>query len=65
MFCRVGRGGLFAVRAKGTTQAVLALHHEAPFAVAIDRTLPLARADEAQRLVKSGGLTGRIVVVPT
>ena len=43
---------------------LFALHAERPFQVAIDRTLPLARAEEAQRLVRAGGLRGRIVLVP-
>ena len=44
---------------------VFALHQEKPFRVAIDRRLPLARADEAQRLVRAGGLEGRVVLVPS
>jgi acryloyl-coenzyme A reductase len=43
---------------------IFELHREKPFHVAIDRTLPLARADEAQRLVRAGGLEGRVVLIP-
>lgn len=43
---------------------LFALHAEKPFHVPIDRTLPLRRADEAQRLVRAGGLQGRVVLVP-
>ncbi len=60
--------GLTVVGGSGATrremEAVLALHDEAPFTIAVDRTLPLSRADEAQRLVRAGGLTGRVVLVP-
>jgi D-arabinose 1-dehydrogenase-like Zn-dependent alcohol dehydrogenase len=45
--------------------ALFALHSERPFHIAIDRVLPLARAEEAQRAVKSGGLRGRVVLVPS
>jgi alcohol dehydrogenase/propanol-preferring alcohol dehydrogenase len=45
-------------------RAVLALHAARPFHFAIARTMPLARADEAQRLVRAGGLRGRIVLEP-
>ncbi len=41
---------------------LLALHAEAPFDVQIDRVLPLAEADAAQRLVRAGGLRGRCVL---
>jgi D-arabinose 1-dehydrogenase-like Zn-dependent alcohol dehydrogenase len=44
--------------------AVFAQHEERPFQVSIDRVMPLARADEAQRLVLAGGLEGRVVLVP-
>lgn len=43
---------------------LLALHERAPLRVVIDRELPLAAADEAQRAVQAGGLRGRVVVVP-
>lgn len=42
--------------------AVIALHGERPFDVAIERTHPLAEADRAQRAVRAGGLRGRIVL---
>jgi D-arabinose 1-dehydrogenase-like Zn-dependent alcohol dehydrogenase len=56
------QGGSGATRAD--MAALFALHAERPFRVAIDRRMPLARADEAQRLVRAGGLEGRIVLVP-
>jgi acryloyl-coenzyme A reductase len=60
--------GLSVIGGSGATRddmrALLALHAEAPFEVLVDRTLPLARADEAQKLVKQGGLRGRIVLEP-
>ncbi len=43
---------------------LFALHAEKPFRVPIDRELPLSRAEEAQRLVRAGGLEGRVVLVP-
>ncbi len=43
---------------------IVALHREKPLEFLIDRTLPLAQADDAQRLVRAGGLEGRIVLVP-
>ncbi len=43
---------------------LLQLHARHPFAVHVDRTLPLDSADEAQRLVRAGGLRGRIVLAP-
>ncbi|HEY1690650.1 MAG TPA: alcohol dehydrogenase catalytic domain-containing protein [Polyangiaceae bacterium] len=58
--------GLSILGGSGATaaemRAVLAMHAERPFHVAIARTLPLARADEAQRLVRQGGLVGRVVL---
>jgi acryloyl-coenzyme A reductase len=56
------RGGSGATRRE--MGALFALHAERPFQVAIDRVLPLARADEAQRIVRRGGLRGRVVLVP-
>ncbi len=56
------RGGSGATRRD--MAELFALHATAPFRVAIDRELPLARADEAQRLVRAGGLAGRVVLVP-
>jgi acryloyl-coenzyme A reductase len=44
--------------------AVLALHAQEPFTVQIHLEMPLAEADRAQRLVRQGGLSGRIVLVP-
>jgi D-arabinose 1-dehydrogenase-like Zn-dependent alcohol dehydrogenase len=55
-------GGSGATRAD--MAALFALHAEAPFQVPIDRELPLSRAEEAHRLVRVGGLRGRIVLVP-
>lgn len=60
--------GLSLVGGSGATRSemreILSLHEREPFRIAIDRVLPLARADEAQRIVRSGGLEGRIVLVP-
>jgi D-arabinose 1-dehydrogenase-like Zn-dependent alcohol dehydrogenase len=56
------RGGSGATRAD--MAALLALHQAKPFRVVVERTLPLSRADEAQRLVRAGGREGRIVLVP-
>lgn len=56
------RGGSGATRRD--MAELFALHEERPFRVAIDRVLPLSRADEAQRRVRAGGLEGRIVLVP-
>ncbi len=61
--------GLSLIGGSGATRAdmseVLALHEAKPFTVAIDRVLPLSQADAAQRLVRAGGLKGRIVLVPS
>jgi len=61
--------GLALIGGSGATRAdmsaVLALHDAKPFTVAIDRVLPLSQADAAQRLVRAGGLKGRIVLVPS
>jgi acryloyl-coenzyme A reductase len=43
---------------------LFALHQDRPFQVVVDRELPLSRAEEAQRLVRAGGLHGRVVLVP-
>ncbi len=56
------RGGSGATRRD--MAELFALHEAAPLRVAIDRELPLARAEEAQRLVRAGGLSGRVVLVP-
>ena len=42
---------------------VAAMHEEHPFVGLVDRTLPLSRAEEAQQLVRAGGLHGRVVLV--
>jgi D-arabinose 1-dehydrogenase-like Zn-dependent alcohol dehydrogenase len=54
-------GGSGATRAE--MRAVLAMHAASPFRFVV-RPMPLSRADEAQRLVRTGGLEGRIVLVP-
>jgi acryloyl-coenzyme A reductase len=60
--------GLSILGGSGATRRemaeLFALHAERPLRIAVDRTLPLARAEEAQRLVKAGGLEGRVVLVP-
>jgi D-arabinose 1-dehydrogenase-like Zn-dependent alcohol dehydrogenase len=60
--------GLTVIGGSGATRddmrAVLELHARTPFEVLVDRTLPLARADEAQKMVRQGGLRGRIVLEP-
>jgi acryloyl-coenzyme A reductase len=43
---------------------IFAMHAARPFRVPIDRVLSLAEADAAQRLVRAGGLSGRVVLVP-
>jgi D-arabinose 1-dehydrogenase-like Zn-dependent alcohol dehydrogenase len=61
--------GLRIIGGSGATRTemkdLLASHAAKPFCVAIDRVLPLSRADEAQRAVRAGGLEGRVVVVPS
>jgi acryloyl-coenzyme A reductase len=61
--------GLTLIGGSGATRTdmaeLLALHQAKPFVVAIDRVLPLSQADAAQRLVRAGGLKGRIVLVPS
>ena len=60
--------GLTILGGSGATRdemrAVLAIHAERPFDFPIARTMPLESADEAQRLVRAGGLRGRIVLEP-
>jgi D-arabinose 1-dehydrogenase-like Zn-dependent alcohol dehydrogenase len=60
--------GLTVVGGSGATPRemteLLRLHRERPFAIAIDRVLPLSRAEEAQGLVRAGGLRGRVALVP-
>jgi D-arabinose 1-dehydrogenase-like Zn-dependent alcohol dehydrogenase len=61
--------GLSLIGGSGATRTdmaeLLALHRTKPFVVAIDRVLPLSQADAAQRMVRAGGLKGRIVLVPS
>jgi D-arabinose 1-dehydrogenase-like Zn-dependent alcohol dehydrogenase len=61
--------GLTILGGSGAThadmRAVLAMHADKPFHFEIARTLPLSRADEAQRLVRQGGLRGRVVLDTT
>jgi len=61
-------GGLQVVGSSGATRAdmgaLLALHAEAPLSFTPHEVMALSRADEAQRLVRAGGLRGRIVLVP-
>jgi D-arabinose 1-dehydrogenase-like Zn-dependent alcohol dehydrogenase len=58
--------GLAILGGSGATpedmRGVLAMHAAEPFRFAVAHTMPLARADEAQRLVRAGGLRGRIVL---
>ncbi len=56
----IGAGGA----SRGEMARLFALHAERPFHAAIERTMPLSQADEAQRLVKAGGRQGRIVLLP-
>jgi D-arabinose 1-dehydrogenase-like Zn-dependent alcohol dehydrogenase len=60
--------GLQVTGSSGATRAdmaaLLALHARAPFTVPIQARLPLAEADRAQRLVRAGGLAGRVVLFP-
>lgn len=61
--------GLSILGGSGATaaemRAVLAMHAERPFHFEIARALPLSQADEAQRMVRAGGLRGRIVLDTT
>ena len=61
--------GLAILGGSGATatemRAVQAMHAERPFHFEIARTMPLSGADEAQRLVRQGGLRGRIVLDTT
>jgi acryloyl-coenzyme A reductase len=60
--------GLTIVGGSGATRddmrAVLALHAERPFEFPIAHTLPLSEAEQGQKLVKEGGLRGRVVLTP-
>ncbi len=57
--------GITIIGGSGATRTDMAkLFALGPFESVIERILPLARADEAQRAVLAGGLRGRIVLVP-
>ncbi len=60
--------GLTVIGGSGATPREMAelirLHREKPLAIAIDRVLPLSRAEQAQGLVRAGGLRGRVVLAP-
>ncbi|HTJ44513.1 MAG TPA: zinc-binding dehydrogenase, partial [Kofleriaceae bacterium] len=60
--------GLQVTGSSGATRAdmaaLLALHAKHPFAMPIHARLPIAEAERAQRIVKDGGLTGRVVLEP-
>jgi acryloyl-coenzyme A reductase len=60
--------GLTIVGGSGATRDdmrdVLAMHAEQPFQFPIAQTLPLSEAEQGQRLVKQGGLRGRVVLRP-
>lgn len=60
--------GIQLIGSSGATRSdmegLLALHREKPFSIPIDRSLPLSKADAAQRMLAAGGLRGRIVLVP-
>jgi acryloyl-coenzyme A reductase len=60
--------GLTVIGGSGATRTdmaeLLAMHAAAPFHVAVAGRLPLARADEAQRRLRAGGVDGRFVLVP-
>jgi D-arabinose 1-dehydrogenase-like Zn-dependent alcohol dehydrogenase len=61
--------GLHVIGSTGATRAdmaaLLALHARRPFELPIHARLPLGEADRAQRLVAAGGLSGRVVLVPS
>lgn len=58
--------GITVLGSSGATrsdmESVLALQADSPFEVPIHTRLPLERADFAQRLVRRGGLSGRVVL---
>lgn len=60
--------GLKIAGAGGATRAdmkaLFAEHARRPFDVAVDREMKLEQADEAQRILRKGGLEGRIVLIP-
>ncbi len=59
--------GLTIVGGSGANRAemgvVAAMHEERAFVGLVDRTLSLSRAEEAQQLVRAGGLHGRVVLI--
>jgi D-arabinose 1-dehydrogenase-like Zn-dependent alcohol dehydrogenase len=61
--------GLEVIGSSGATrldmQELLTLHGQHPFTIPIHAQMDVAQADQAQRLVRGGGLHGRIVLVPT
>jgi D-arabinose 1-dehydrogenase-like Zn-dependent alcohol dehydrogenase len=60
--------GISIIGGSGATRkdmaAVLELHRAEPFFFPMARELPLSGAEEAQDLVRRGGLEGRVVLVP-
>ena len=60
--------GLVVVGSTGATRSdmatVLAMHENEPFGIPIHARMKLDEADAAQRLVKAGGLRGRVVILP-
>jgi acryloyl-coenzyme A reductase len=60
--------GLEVTGSSGATREdmkdLLDLHQKHPFLIQIHKQMDLAQADRAQRLVRAGGLRGRIVLVP-
>ena len=60
--------GLTVIGGSGATRSemisVLAMHAQSPFTVPVSQVLPLRRADEAQRMLRAGGVEGRLVLVP-
>ena len=61
--------GITILGSSGATRAdmqgVLSLHDSAPFTIPLHARLPLERADFAQRVVRKGGLLGRVVLEPS
>jgi D-arabinose 1-dehydrogenase-like Zn-dependent alcohol dehydrogenase len=60
--------GIRIAGSSGATRAdmaqVFALHETQPFQFVVHAELPLDRADAAQRMVRAGGLRGRVVLLP-
>jgi D-arabinose 1-dehydrogenase-like Zn-dependent alcohol dehydrogenase len=56
----VGSSGATA----GDMEGVLALHRQQPLASNVDRIVPLVDAESAQQSLRTGGLQGRIVLMP-